>query len=65
MNDVFLKFNDVFLCKGCCVQVHHTDFDVLVGTLVGYSDSGIEVLSLNNIVYFCEFSAILSLEKIV
>ena len=63
-NVIFLKFNDNFLSLGCCVQLHHIDFDVVVGTLVGYSDNGLEVLSLNGMVYFCEFSSILELEKI-
>ena len=61
-NVIFLKFNDILLSQGCCIQLHHVDF--VVGTLVGYSDNGLEVLSLNGMVYFCEFSSILELEKI-
>lgn len=63
-NVIFLKFNDILLSQGCCIQLHHVDFDVVLGTLVGYSDNGLEVLSLNGMVYFCEFSSILELEKI-
>lgn len=63
-NEVFLSFNDILLKEHDVVMLHSLDFDDLVGNVVGFSDLGLEVFSLNGCVYFCDFSRIVSLEKI-